>query len=112
MHLFILQLVSLRQSSSQVDHGLYWHSSLNPLVAPVELGVCLLYESHPEFVRIRAASVAVVIVFLWQSAHVTLPLTRPRLLSPVVNVDRDPAPVPPQVDPHQARVAGAVEDLQ
>ena len=65
VHLLVLQFVPLGQTSSQVDHGLYGHPSLYPFITTVQLGVSLLYQSNPELIFIRAASVAVMLVFLW-----------------------------------------------
>ena len=66
MHLFVLQLVPLGQTSSQVHPGLYGHPTFYPLITTVQLSVGLLYQSNPELIFIRAASVAVVLVFLGQ----------------------------------------------
>ena len=66
--MLVLQFVPLGQTSSQVDHGLYGHPSLYPFITTVQLGVSLLYQGNPELIFIRAASVAVVLVFLGQPA--------------------------------------------
>ena len=96
MHLVILELVSLREASGEVDHGLYWHPAFDGLVASVELGHGFLDQSDPELVLVGAPGVAVISVSLWQS---------------VINENGFPTAVAPNVDSNETCVALADQNL-
>ena len=60
----VLEFVSLGQAAGEVHHGLYRHTALDALVTTVQLGVGLLYQSHPKLIGVRAAGVAVGAILL------------------------------------------------
>ena len=61
----MFQFISFSQTTSEVNHSLDWHPTLNTLIAAVQLGVSLLNQSHPELIWIGTASITVGAILLW-----------------------------------------------